>query len=260
VYDDVTFGGLGNSGSILISSATVDLIIPATATPNAHLYARLSFYPQHDSTVASTATPYSGNPVLTSMDLGTPVVEPPPWPGPFPPPAPIAVDPPTLLDETNVFGGGASDRTAGLKIELFLDAAMTQPADGWQIARRANFPNQTTGRLVFPVGSSDYFGWFSGLGPITSGDITNSQRSGGTETNNRATYVVLYGSYTCGSADFDGDGDPGTDADIEAFFACLAGNCCATCWPGGSDFDTDGDSGTDADIEAFFRALAGGNC
>ena len=28
------------------------------------------------------------------------------------------------------------------------------------------------------------------------------------------------------SADFDGDGDVGTDADIEAFFACLAGNCC----------------------------------
>ncbi len=65
---------------------------------------------------------------------------------------------------------------------------------------------------------------------------------------------------TCGTADFDGDGDTGTDADIEAFFACLGGNCCATCFPGGSDFDGDGDSGTDADIEAFFRVLAGGNC
>ncbi len=62
----------------------------------------------------------------------------------------------------------------------------------------------------------------------------------------------------CGSADFDGDGDTGTDADIEAFFACLAGNCCATC--GTADFDGDGDTGTDADIEAFFRVLAGGNC
>jgi len=28
----------------------------------------------------------------------------------------------------------------------------------------------------------------------------------------------------CGSADFNGDGDTGTDADIESFFACLAGN------------------------------------
>ena len=62
----------------------------------------------------------------------------------------------------------------------------------------------------------------------------------------------------CGSADFDGDGDTGTDADIEAFFACLAGNCCASC--GSSDFNRDGDSGTDADIEAFFRVLGGGAC
>jgi hypothetical protein len=64
----------------------------------------------------------------------------------------------------------------------------------------------------------------------------------------------------CGTADFDGDGDSGTDADIEAFFACLAGNCCATCFPGGADFNADGDAGTDADIESFFRVLAGGPC
>jgi hypothetical protein len=64
----------------------------------------------------------------------------------------------------------------------------------------------------------------------------------------------------CGTADFDGDGDTGTDADIEAFFACLAGNCCSTCWHLGSDFNADGDSGTDADIEAFFRVLAGNAC
>ena len=64
----------------------------------------------------------------------------------------------------------------------------------------------------------------------------------------------------CGTADFDGDGDIGTDADIEAFFACLAGNCCPTCFVLGADFNADGDIGTDADIEAFFRVLAGGNC
>ncbi len=69
------------------------------------------------------------------------------------------------------------------------------------------------------------------------------------------TYLL---AHLCGSADFDGDGDTGTDADIEAFFACLAGNCCATCAT--ADFDADGDTGTDADIEAFFRVLAGGNC
>ena len=57
------------------------------------------------------------------------------------------------------------------------------------------------------------------------------------------------------SADFNCDGDIGTDLDIQAFFACLSGDCCASC--GGSDFngDGDGDTGTDADIEAFFRVL-----
>ena len=60
------------------------------------------------------------------------------------------------------------------------------------------------------------------------------------------------------SADFNADGDTGTDQDIEAFFACLGGNCCATC--GSADFNGDGDYGTDADIEAFFRVLAGGPC
>ncbi len=62
----------------------------------------------------------------------------------------------------------------------------------------------------------------------------------------------------CGSADFNGDGDVGTDADIEAFFACLAGNCCPACE--GADFNFDEDVGTDADIEAFFRVLAGSAC
>jgi glucose/arabinose dehydrogenase len=62
----------------------------------------------------------------------------------------------------------------------------------------------------------------------------------------------------CGRADFNGDGDVGTDADIEAFFACLGGTCCATC--GTADFNGDGDVGTDGDIEAFFRVLGGGTC
>ncbi len=70
--------------------------------------------------------------------------------------------------------------------------------------------------------------------------------------------VVADSTNPCWTADFDGDGDTGTDADIEAFFACLAGNCCPAC--GRADFDGDGDSGTDADIEAFFRVLAGGSC
>jgi hypothetical protein len=62
----------------------------------------------------------------------------------------------------------------------------------------------------------------------------------------------------CGGADYDRNGDMGTDSDIEAFFACLAGRCCPACV--GPDFNGDGDAGTDADIEAFFRVLAGGAC
>ncbi|HYE63495.1 MAG TPA: beta-propeller fold lactonase family protein [Phycisphaerales bacterium] len=65
---------------------------------------------------------------------------------------------------------------------------------------------------------------------------------------------------TCGTSDFNGDGDAGTDQDIEAFFACIGGSCCDTCWAGGSDFNGDGDAGTDQDIEAFFRVLGGNPC
>jgi hypothetical protein len=70
--------------------------------------------------------------------------------------------------------------------------------------------------------------------------------------------AVVPGTPTCGSADFDHNGDAGTDADIEAFFACMGGNCCAQC--GSTDFNGDGDFATDGDIEAFFRVIAGGNC
>ena len=64
----------------------------------------------------------------------------------------------------------------------------------------------------------------------------------------------------CGSADFNCDGDVGTDADIEAFFACLAGSCPPAPCMSSADFNGDGDTGTDSDIEAFFRVLAGGGC
>jgi hypothetical protein len=73
----------------------------------------------------------------------------------------------------------------------------------------------------------------------------------GSTTSNEATLTI-------NSADFNGDGDTGTDADIDAFFACLGGNCCPSC--GTADFNGDGDTGTDQDIDAFFRVLAGGTC
>jgi hypothetical protein len=111
-------------------------------------------------------------------------------------------------------------------------------------------------------------GWFLGnaAAPVNTGNVEHRFFVGtpttGPNTGIPTTYgtqILLMGaSSPCGSADFNHDGDAGTDADIEAFFACLAGACCQLC--GSADFNGDGDSGTDADIEAFFRVLAGGSC
>jgi hypothetical protein len=75
---------------------------------------------------------------------------------------------------------------------------------------------------------------------------------------NEAWIATLHPLPHCGSADFNHDGDVGTDADILDYFSCLSGFCCPAC--DSADFNGDGDVGTDADIEAFFRVLAGGNC
>jgi len=90
--------------------------------------------------------------------------------------------------------------------------------------------------------------------------LVGGYSSGGTTSNYDFIAISYTNAPACGTSDFNGDGDFGTDQDIEAFFACLAGNCCPTCFPGGSDFNGDGDFGTDADIESFFRVLGGGNC
>jgi hypothetical protein len=67
-------------------------------------------------------------------------------------------------------------------------------------------------------------------------------------------------STSCGSADFNCDGDIGTDADIAAFFNCLAGVCPPLPCTSNADFNGDGDIGTDDDIASFFSVLAGGGC
>jgi subtilisin-like proprotein convertase family protein len=64
----------------------------------------------------------------------------------------------------------------------------------------------------------------------------------------------------CGTADFNCDGNLGTDADIEAFFDCLSGTCPPAPCTNSADFDGNGDVGTDSDIAAFFTVLAGGTC
>jgi ferredoxin len=90
--------------------------------------------------------------------------------------------------------------------------------------------------------------------------ISPDERVTGTSPG-RSLAVWLRGTSTgrveC-TADFDGNSDAGTDADIEAFFACLEGACCGSC--ASPDVDGDGTPGTDSDIESFFSVLAGGPC
>jgi hypothetical protein len=81
--------------------------------------------------------------------------------------------------------------------------------------------------------------------------VTNSC---GTTTSPTATLTV---ATRCGTADFNCDGNVGTDSDIEAFFSCLSGYCPPAPCPNSADFNGDGAVGTDQDIEAFFRVLSG---
>jgi hypothetical protein len=119
------------------------------------------------------------------------------------------------------------------------------------------FPAAIWDARNFWVGSSSADGTF-----VNPANYPNPVPAGSyaVRISSRAAFIrgIIGNPPTCGSADFNGDGDTGTDADIEAFFACLAGSCCATC--GTADFNGDGDTGTDSDIEAFFRVLAGGTC
>src|SRR5262249_21811274 len=89
---------------------------------------------------------------------------------------------------------------------------------------------------------------------------TGANLAGGTDPAYLSSDVVIIPGSSCGSADFNCDGDVGTDADIESFFACLSGTCPAPPCTSTPDFNADGDTGTDADIEAFFRVLGGGSC
>jgi hypothetical protein len=100
-------------------------------------------------------------------------------------------------------------------------------------------------------------------GPGAFNAIANWDNAGGAggayQIDLTGTSTAPCGPGFCCLADFNGDGDIGTDADIEDFFACLGGNCCATC-PPDADFNCDGDIGTDADIQSFFSVLSGGSC
>jgi hypothetical protein len=126
------------------------------------------------------------------------------------------------------------------------------PTDIPQDFRLADASGSWDVEVVVPAGATHLF---IGVHDSLYNDNTDNDADFAAEVS-----LVCAQNRCCGTSDYNGDGDFGTDADIEAFFACLAGSCCPSCFEGGSDFNGDGDFGTDADIEAFFRVLAGGSC
>jgi hypothetical protein len=132
--------------------------------------------------------------------------------------------------------------------------------------------------LVLMLGTGRAFGQLSmtwttidgGGGTCTGGGLTlnctigqpdaGATMTGGSFSFTGGFWAGVGGGPHCGSADFNCDGDVGTDSDIEAFFACLSGTCPPPPCTSNADFNGDGDVGTDADIEAFFRVLGGGTC
>jgi hypothetical protein len=109
-------------------------------------------------------------------------------------------------------------------------------------------------------GGTSSSGVFTLTGTIGQHDAGPTLASGNITLTGGFWPAVTGGGPACGTSDFNCDGDFGTDADIESFFACLGGSCPPQPCPASSDFNADGDFGTDADIEAFFRVLGGGAC
>jgi probable HAF family extracellular repeat protein len=165
----------------------------------------------------------------------------------------IARHVPSAAATSYVFGINSVGQSVGTNFsDTIVDPSTGQPGADWgpwlSDGRTTTDLNMlVTGRTAFAdLGQAKAInerGQIVGLGRLHTGEY-------------RAFLLTPPGA-AC-SADFNGDGDAATDADIEAFFACMAGACCPTC--GSADFNGDGDAATDADIEAFFRVLAGGAC
>jgi|GEM_PF-2518318 len=145
-----------------------------------------------------------------------------------------------------------------------LPTTFTVPLDSFSGTETATVPKQGVVSYYntsnFPLNTA-LAGWRRGFGHVYSFTSTCGINQLADPNFGRLfSNVMSATSPPCEGSDFNGDGDYGTDTDIEAFFACLAGSCCPTCPPNGSDFNGDGDFGTDADIESFFRVLSGGGC
>jgi hypothetical protein len=161
--------------------------------------------------------------------------------------------------------------TAAVPVQTIIDGSKSFTAldhDVWCIGTQQNCspPYNGNGYYGFRVTLADgvHYGWI-GTYFINLGFGRAVTKINTAAYDIRPNYPIQAGIFEvrlgeCGSADFDCNGDIGTDADIEAFFACLAGLCPGPPCSSSADFDGDGDSGTDADIEAFFRILAGNPC
>jgi autotransporter-associated beta strand protein len=152
---------------------------------------------------------------------------------------------------------GAGTATLSATVGYVADAS----AMFWLIVNN-NAATTTTGNFAgLPEGATVQLGTFAGR--TYTGIISYNANATTGLADHSGNDVVIYNinwSPRCGSADFNCDGDVGTDSDIESFFACLAGTCPPAPCTSSADFNADGDVGTDADIEAFFRVLAGGTC
>jgi hypothetical protein len=134
---------------------------------------------------------------------------------------------------------------------------------GGSITSAGGTPTTNLARLNLDTGVWSGFGTDT-AGTGIDGEVTsltalphNDFLMGGDFTRAGTVTTAFAARWIATSADYNHDGDPGTDQDIGSFFQCLAGNCCPLC---STDFNGDGDLGTDQDIEAFFRVLGGGSC
>ena len=168
----------------------------------------------------------------------------------------VAINNSNVLGVTGTDGtpsvAGAAAVTTGVEFSIALaelgwDGGAIRVAGFIAGGGHGDVSNQVIGGLPTPIGQT----FAPGLGEPTLVDFS-------TIAGNQ--FVIIPTGPSCGSTDFDGDGDEGTDADIEAFFLVIGGGACPTGTCGSVDFDGDGDEGTDADIEAFFRVIGGGPC
>ena len=159
-----------------------------------------------------------------------------------------------LLAPGVAFTSGPGSQQVNEGLSVTLTASVSGAVSGWQW-RRDGAPISNDARVSGATSSSLL------IDPVTAADQgvydVVAMTACGPLPSPAAVLTIVP---ACGTSDYNGDGDIGTDQDIEAFFACLGGTCCDTCHPGGSDFNNDGDAGTDQDIESFFRVLGGNPC